>query len=509
MDQILDQISQALGTPIWVRLVLGVVILVVGWIVALALAAIVRRVLARLRLNERIAPSTADEDAEEPRIDLERLVTQIVFYVLMLFVIVAFFEQLQIESITNPLNAFLTTLMQDALPRILGAAAILLVAWIAASLVRLVVEQGARLTSIDDRLSKQAELGEEQPLSVSTSLATAAYWLVFLLFLPAVFGQLQMTELAQPIESMTQRLLDFLPNALGAGLILLLGWFLARIVRQVLTNLLAASGVDELGRRVGLFGQQPLSALIGTIVYAIIMILAAIQALTALRIEAISGPAIRMLSTIFDAIPNLIAAGLLLIVAYYAGRLVSNLTVSVLEGIGFDRLPGRLGIAAVPVPGDRSPSHMAGLLVLLAIMLFAGAEAAALLGFASLVDAIDEIIRFGGQVLLALVIFGLGLYLANIAFDAIRATGSAHANALAWLARGAIVILVAAMALEHIEVGQTIVRDAFRALVFALAAAGALAFGLGGRDVAEEQLDRWLPVGAEGSEEGGQTPDTM
>jgi hypothetical protein len=125
--------------------------------------------------------------------------------------------------------------------------------------------------------------------------------------------------------------------------------------------------------------------------------------------------------------------------------------------------------------------------------LFAGAEAAALLGFDSLSGAIDEIIVFGGQVLLALVIFALGLYIANLAFDAIRSTGSAHASTLAWLARGAIIVLVAAMALEHVDVGQTIVQDAFRALVFAIAAAAALAFGLGGRDAAAEQIEGLLP----------------
>jgi len=507
MDSIIEQATQLLTHPLWVRLALGVAILIVGWVVALAVSAVIRRVLARLRLNERVAPAVA-ADAEAPRhgIDLERLVTQVVFYVLMLFVIVAFFEQLQIRAITEPLNAFLTTLMQDALPRILGAGAILLLAWIVASFVRLVVEQAARLTNVDDRLSRQAQLGEEQPLSVASSLATAAYWLVFLLFLPAVFGRLQMTELAQPIEQMTARLLDFLPNGLGAALILLVGWFLARIVRQVVANLLAVAGADDVGRRVGLFGDQPLAALVGTVVYAIIMILVAIQALTALRIEAISGPAIQMLSSVFGAIPSLVAAGLLLLVAYYAGRLVSGLATTVLEGVGFDRLPARLGIAAVQVPGDRSPSHMAGLLVLLAIMLFAGAEAASLLGFGSLAGAIDEIIAFGGQLLVALVIFGLGLYLANIAFDAVRSTGSAHASSLAWLARGAITVLVAAMALEHVEVGQAIVQDAFRAVVFALAAAAALAFGLGGREAAALRLQRWLSPAdrdGEGRAQGG------
>ena len=75
---------------------------------------------------------------------------------------------------------------------------------------------------------------------------------------------------------------------------------------------------------------------------------------------------------------------------------------------------------------------------------------------------------------MALVIHGLGLYLANIGFDAVRRTGSTRAEAPAWLARAPLNVLVAAMALARVKVAQAMVQDAFRAVLLALAAARTL-----------------------------------
>ncbi len=488
-----NQVAEALRDPRWYQLVIGVVVLVVGWVVALVASAVTRRVAASLRLNERLAPKHRDEEgAERPGIDLERLLTQVVFYVVILFAVVAFFQQLPFDAITDPLNEFLVKLMGEFLPRVLAAGLILFVAWIVASLVRYLVTQAGELSKIDDRLVAQAELSAEQPLSAASSLANAAYWLVFLFFLPAVFGQLQMPELADPIQSITTRILGFLPDAFAAILVLLVGWFLARVARQVVTNLLTLAGADEIGHRVGLIGEHSLSALLGTVLYAVIMILVAIQSLQALGISTISEPATNMLDTAFQAVPNLVAAALLLVVAYYAGRLISGLAVSVLEGLGFDELPSRLGIQRTPAEGERTPSQLAGLLILVAIVLFAAAEAASLLGFEVVVEAINQLIDFGGQLVVAGVILAVGLYLANLAHSTVLSAGGANVDRIAWIVRAAIVVLVAAMALEHIEVGQEIVRDAFRALVFALGAAAAIALGFGGRNAASQEISRWM-----------------
>jgi hypothetical protein len=72
---------------------------------------------------------------------------------------------------------------------------------------------------------------------------------------------------------------------LAAGLILLVGWFVARIVQRIVTNLLAAVGVDRLSEQVGVakaLGKQKLSGVIGLLLYILILIPVLIAALDAL-----------------------------------------------------------------------------------------------------------------------------------------------------------------------------------------------------------------------------------
>ena len=68
---------------------------------------------------------------------------------------------------------------------------------------------------------------------------------------------------------MLDEFLGFMPNLLAAALIGVIGWFVARIVRQIVTSLLAAAGGDRLSDRVGI---APLSRIVGLTVYILIII---------------------------------------------------------------------------------------------------------------------------------------------------------------------------------------------------------------------------------------------
>jgi hypothetical protein len=95
-------------------------------------------------------------------------------------------------------------------------------------------------------------------------------------------------------------------------------------------------------------------------------------------------------------------------------------------------------------------------------------------------------------VLIGLVIFTFGLYLANLAFKLITSTGTRQSRLLGHTARISILVLVSAMALQQMGIAPNIVNLAFGLLVGGIAVAIALAFGLGGREVAGEQLRQWL-----------------
>ena len=110
----------------------------------------------------------------------------------------------------------------------------------------------------------------------------------------------------------------------------------------------------------------------------------------------------------------------------------------------------------------------------------------------ALEDVFRVILAIAGQVLIGIVVFGIGLYLANLAFKLILSSGTSQSRLLAQSARVAIITLVGAMALNRMGIAPNIVNLAFGLILGGIAVAIALAFGLGGREVAREELKSWV-----------------
>lgn len=491
MQEMLDQFTEMVGGYL-PHLLGALAILIVGTLIAFVVAAIVRGLLHKTTLDDRLTKILVGEERAQ-RVPIEEWIGRAVFCLIMVFVLVGVFQTLGLTGITQPLNALLEGLF-DFGPRLLGAALLLFLAWIVASILRLLVTRGLTAIKLDDRLNDKVGAPAEKRFALTKPLGDTVYWLTFALFLPAVLDALNLKGPLEPVTAMFNRILGFLPNLVAAALILLVGWVVARAVQRIIANLLAAAGLDAVSERVGLaalLGKQTLSGVVGLVIYVLILIPVLIASLNALALDAITQPASDMLEKVLAALPNLFAAGLLLAVAYFVGRVVSGLVANLLKGFGFNAILAKLGIGSEPREGQRTPSEVVGYLVLVAIMLFATIEAASLLGFEELADLIAGFLTFAGHVVLGLVIFGIGLFLSNVAANAIRTGGSGNAEILAAAARIAIIILSAAMALRQMELANEIINIAFGLLLGAVAVAVAIAFGIGGRDMAGELLREW------------------
>jgi hypothetical protein len=393
------------------------------------------------------------------------------------------------------------------------------IAWIVATVVKLVVTRGLGALRIDERLGQSTR--DSSDFALSDTIGNALYWFIFLLFLPSILSTLQLQGTLEPVQNLLDQILGILPNILAAILIGAVGWFIAQIVRRLVTNLLSATGIDRIGERFGLSnrgGRQSLSWIIGTIVYVLILIPTAIAALEALNIAAISQPAINMLNQVLNLLPKLFAAVVVLVGFYVVGKFVSDLVTNILTSIGFNNFFQWLGITTPPpqttspfptspmVGGteqptviqtetkvtSKTPSELVGIIVLVAIMLVAALTAVDILKIEALTSVFGVILVIAGQIFLGLVVFAIGLYLANLAYNLILGSGTRQARILAQTARISIITLISAMALQQMGVAPNIVNLAFGLLVGGIAVAIALAFGLGGREVAGEQLRSWI-----------------
>lgn len=266
------------------------------------------------------------------------------------------------------------------------------------------------------------------------------------------------------------------------------GWILATVLRKLTTHLSRTAGIDQLGGRAGLAASVQLSSAIGTLVFIAVFLPSLIAALEALQIEAISRPATDMLGKLMLAVPNIVAAGLILVITWLVARFASQLLASLLAALGFDTLPARVQLAHAFE--KTSASHTVGRVVLFFAMLFATVEAAAQLGFSQVSYIVASFIRFGGDILLGSAILVIGFWLANVAHDTIDRASGARRQGLARMGRYAILALVIAMGLRAMGIADDIVNLAFRLTLGAVAFA--LSFGLGGREAAGKLMDHRL-----------------
>jgi hypothetical protein len=461
------------------RILGAIAILIIGWIVAVFARAGVRRLLGVLQLDRRVA------GISDQQLELEAGLSAGVFWLIILITLIGMFNSLDLALASGPFEVMVKQIAAY-LPRLVAGVLLVLVAWLAAVALRAIVNRVLDASGMDEKLSANAGM---QPMR--KSVGNMLFWLVLLLFVPGILNVFDLGGLLDPVQAMVAKILNIVPNLFAALLIGFAGWLLGKVLAGLVTNILAAAGADQGAHRLGLDATVRISNVVGTIVLILVFVPALIAALDALNIEAISRPATDMLGHVLAAVPNIVAAALILIVTYYVAKFAAGLVGRLLSGMGFDGLPEKLGIAGIFAGGMR-PSRLVAMLLLFFAMLFATVEAANRLEFSQVRDVVTLFIKFGGNILLGSVILVVGYWLANLAQSAIRRADTTHSESLAGIARVAILGLVIGMGLRAMGIADDIVNLAFLLTFGAVAVAVALSFGLGGREAAGRQMEYWL-----------------
>jgi len=352
------------------------------------------------------------------------------------------------------------------------------------------VRRSLSAVRLDERIGR--EIGETA-LPTSQAAADVIYWIALLIFLPAILSALGLTGLMQPVQQMVNKVLEALPNILTAAVILIAGFLLARLAQRFTVNVSTTLGVNQLSDRIGLtplLGRYSLVQVLGGIAYAVVILPMFTAAMQALAFEALTNPITNMLDRLIGALPVLLGAVLALIVGYVIARLASGFTTQILSGVGFDHLVAQLGIRTPE--GARRPAEWAGQIVLLAVLYITFLQAAQIFELNMVASILRNFLSFAGHIALGLLIFALGLYLSRFAAGMVQSSGVGQASLLAGLVRALILVFAGAMALRQMGIANEIVVLAFGMLTGAIALAAALAFGLGGREVAARELENYI-----------------
>ncbi|WP_379554082.1 mechanosensitive ion channel [Qipengyuania sp. DGS5-3] len=373
------------------------------------------------------------------------------------------------------------TLAMDLATKAAFVVGILVVTWVLAKAAKWA------FAKIVDKVSL-LQRGTSSGASIGESMGKIVSLLIWLFGLMAVLNVLELEAVAGPINSLLENIVDFVPNLIGAGLILFIGLMIAGIVRDIATTAMQTVDLDKWANKGGVdnvTGNTAISKTIGLIIYVLIAIPVGILALDALDLTAISEPASAMLGMILTSIPKIIVAAILLGIGYFISKFVVGVLQELLSGLGVDRSLEATGL----LPDGTTASSIIARIVQVAIILFFAIAATNQLGFAQLTDILNEILTQGGSVVFGAVIIGVGFLIANLLAKLVG--GASEGSSAATIVRWITIILFTVMGLQKTDIGGMLPGNALLVMIVGASVAAALAFGLGGREWAARKLDEW------------------
>lgn len=460
-------------------------ILLIGWLAALWCARKVTLIVQRCSAKH--ALPDGDEEAASAMEHVDSAAGRIVYYTIMVFAVLGCFSVLDLESAAEPLKEFISTVI-NYIPNILGALLLALAARIVAGIVRSTVRSALLKSKAHARFTEQFKMGT--PERGADYIAKTLYYTVFLFFLPAILSALKIYGITEPLQVMFEKILIFLPRLAVAAVVLSIGLWAAKLVRRAVSGLVVISRLDALGEQAGvsrLFGNGGLASMAGVVVYALVAIPVVISALTALQIDSLTQSISGFLDKLLNAAGDLFGAGIIVFAAALLGKFAASLVTQLAANFGMDKLASAMGLKVRDEETVR-PSDLLGKVAYAVIMVLALLAACDILQFTTLAKLLRDFARFGGNVLLSIVVMLIGIWLANFAASMVKGKCS---NLFTAAVRMAVLIFTAAIAVGNMNIGGSIVETAFALILGSVCVAAAIAFGIGGREPAAELLKHW------------------
>jgi hypothetical protein len=330
----------------------------------------------------------------------------------------------------------------------------------------------------------QRDTGSGQ--SVGQSLGMMLSLVIWLAGLVAILQVLDLGDATTPLQDMLDSFMVFVPHLIWALLIFFIGLMVARIVRDLVVTALQTVNFDKWVNKGGVdsvTGSSALSSTIGAIAYVAVIIPVAIFAINTLDLANVSGPVAAILAQILGGLWLFVLAAILLAMGFIIARFVAQMLEEILPGLGVDRALESTHL----LPEGTSASKTIATVVQIAIVLSVAIVATRLLGIPEISAMLDQILELGGRIIFGAVVILAGFLIANLLAKLIG--GGGGSSLASSLVRWTAILLSTFMGLQFMGVGEEIVEMAFAALAVGVALAGALAFGLGGRDAAGKVLE--------------------
>lgn len=213
-----------------------------------------------------------------------------------------------------------------------------------------------------------------------------------------------------------------------------------------------------------------------------------------LDLDVIRSTLTNLLLGVLSFVPKLIVSILILILGHFLSKFFGRLVKQVAERVGLDKMVERSGLAGGLKQANiqNTASGLLGQFVYWLIFLNFLVMALEYLGIAAAVEQLRTLIAYLPLLLSALFVFLAGAlvaqFLGRASQAAVASMGIEFHQAIGGAVRGLVLIMAVIISIQRLGVDVTILQESFITLLAIIMAGLALAFGLGGRDVARNVL---------------------
>ncbi len=378
--------------------------------------------------------------------------------------------------------------------------AVVFLGWLIARILGSLIYRLAKRIDKGGRVSRYLYL----PLATSKSLSgdTFArvtgkffYYSIMLMVFAATLDVLGIPRPGGPLYLMFGGLVPAIPGIIKAFAILYCAWILASFVRHFVEA--ALNKVDFDSKVRNLAGNEEIghsadsvASIAATIAYYFIFVFALVPAFTAIGLPSLSEPVLAIVSRITGFLPNVIAAGIIVFIAYLLGRLLRTISGQLCEKLGVDSFADKLGLSSRG--GELRASEVIGHVVFAVILLFGIVEASNLVGLKAIGSLGERLLGFLPQVAIASLIIVLGFMLGDYCKRLVASRVKPQDSYWGIVTKGAIVALSIVAASEEAGIASSFTHTAFTIILAALGLGSALAFGLGSRESAGNFVKKQL-----------------
>ncbi|HFI0977064.1 TPA: mechanosensitive ion channel [Streptococcus suis] len=369
---------------------------------------------------------------------------------------------------------------------------LVIIAFSLASLLRKLTLSGLNKIQFSQKLQ---EWGVIKPVdngqSLIKTLGQLVYFLVILFFLPSILSGLNISSTVDPISSMFEKFFAFIPNMIAAGLILFVGTFFCNFIKSLLVAFLERLDIDTWYAKVT--GQEKLPidtkqliSVLATVVYVLIFIPILTLALETLGITSISQPIVTILNQVIGILPHVLVALVLIAVGSFVAKLIGNLLENLLETAGINAYSKYL---FTKEEVNFELSAIITQVVRAIIIVFFFIQAIQVLNLEVFNAVGSALLGYLPSLISAVAIVILAIIASNLVANFLQKV--TDSPLVITIVRYLMIVFAVFMALDQLKFAQHIVQSTFTIILGALAVAFALAFGLGGREFAARQLEKF------------------